>query len=227
VPGSDPFGGGDQTTGGEGDDEPGQAAAFDTSEHNKEKNLKKSLNMVMVTEVEIYWKELLMNRRGRKPYWWVIPGGLAPTLFFLLNILSPLSFPGPAQAQNLNLNPKPPAAAVRLVFIHHSVGANWLSDDNGNLLSGLNANNYYVADTYYDWGQIYDPADPDSGPIGDHTDMGYWYDWFLGPRSGLFLADLYATTHHTPPPDMNGGNSIAQPAGDNTVVLFKSCFISG
>jgi len=175
---------------------------------------------------EKFWKEMLMDCRGRKLFWRLIPGGLALTLFLLLNFLSPLAFLGPSQAQALNLNANPPAAPVRLVFIHHSVGANWLSDDNGNLLRELNANNYYVSDAYYGWGPVYDPATPESGTIGDYTDIGHWYDWFLGPRSSTFLGDLYPTTHLTPAPDVTGVNTIAQPPGDNTVVLFKSCFVS-
>ncbi len=150
-------------------------------------------------------------------------GRFALSLFLFLGILLLASDP---RAQATPLNSQPPATPVRLVFIHHSVGANWLSDDNGNLLRGLNANNYYVSDTYYGWGPIYDPATPGSGTIGDYTDIGHWYDWFLGPRSSIFLGDLYPTTHLTPAPEMSGINAIPKPPGDNTVVLFKSCFVS-
>jgi len=128
----------------------------------------------------------------------------------------------PIPAYGQALNPNPPPAPVRLVFVHHSVGEAWLTNDVGNLFRGLNANNYYVSDTYYDWGP-YDP-DADSGRIGDHTDIGHWYNWFLGGRSNLYLAELYPTTHLTPG---MGANSIPLPSGDNTVVLFKSCFVSG
>ena len=30
-------------------------------------------------------------------------------------------------------NPAPPASPVKLIFIHHSTGENWLADDNGGL----------------------------------------------------------------------------------------------
>ena len=56
---------------------------------------------------------------------------------------------GPGESQAQALNPNPPSATVRLVFIHHSVGENWL---NAGLFAQLNANNYYVTDTYYGWG---------------------------------------------------------------------------
>ena len=119
-----------------------------------------------------------------------------------------------ALAQALNSNP--PAAPVRLVFIHHSVGEAWLTNNYGNLLRGLNTNKYFVSDTKYGWGL------PDDGAtIGDHTDIGHWYNWFLGPRRNLYLAQLYPNTHLT---SGIGSNSISQPGGDNTVVMFKSCY---
>ena len=51
-----------------------------------------------------------------------------------------------------NLSPAPPVNAVRLIFIHHSVGENWLCDDNGGLGIALRDNHYYVSDTIYGWG---------------------------------------------------------------------------
>ena len=45
-----------------------------------------------------------------------------------------------------------PTARVKLVFLHHSVGQNWLDDDQGRLGAALNANNYFVSDTNYGWG---------------------------------------------------------------------------
>jgi hypothetical protein len=43
----------------------------------------------------------------------------------------------------------PPDHMVRLVFIHHSTGENWLADDNGGLGLALADNNYFVSDTNY------------------------------------------------------------------------------
>ena len=119
---------------------------------------------------------------------------------------------GPAESQAQALNPNPPPTTVRLVFIHHSVGENLL---NAGLFVQLNANNYYVTDTYYGWG----PYD-NGNPIGDHTDIGQWYNWFLGPSSATFLSALYNNNFINEPLT----NTMPQPAGPNTVVLFKSCF---
>ena len=111
-------------------------------------------------------------------------------------------------------NPDPPDEAVKLVFIHHSSGKNWLGtpfSTNGRLGNTLGDNNYYVSDTYYDWG-------PDS--IGDDTDIGHWWDWFRGENSGIYLNALYATTaqnaDYTRPMD--------DPGGENEIIMFKSCY---
>jgi hypothetical protein len=80
-------------------------------------------------------------------------------------------------------NPNPPAEPVRLIFIHHSTGQNWLDDDDGGLGIALRDNNYFVSDTNYGWG-------PDS--IGDQTDIGDWWDWFRGPNAATYTEALYA-----------------------------------
>ena len=64
-------------------------------------------------------------------------------------------------AQEVNTNP--PAEPVKLIFIHHSSGENWLTDGHGGLGLALRDNNYFVSDTNYGWG-------PDA--IGDTTDIG-------------------------------------------------------
>jgi hypothetical protein len=120
------------------------------------------------------------------------------------------------------LNPNPPAKPLRLVFIHHSTGEDWLKPDGGNLRQALNDNRYYVTDTNYDWG----PEDRDSRDgkrIGHHTDIGHWYNWFLGPNRDIYLRSLYGTRHVS---DAIGKNSIPDPGGENVMVLFKSCFTS-
>lgn len=108
-------------------------------------------------------------------------------------------------------DPNPPGEVVRLIFIHHSCGENWLRDDNGGLGQALAQNNYFVSDTNYGWG-------PDS--IGDNTDIPNWVDWFRGPESPRYLDALYRE---------NGQNSeyerpLADPGGENRVIMFKSCF---
>jgi hypothetical protein len=122
------------------------------------------------------------------------------------------------------LNPSPPAAAVRLVFIHHSVGEDWSSPFHGNLIAALNANKYYLSDSNYGWGGA-DVLTNDGATIGDHTDVGHWYNWFLHAYGkSTHLPALYATTHLT---SAIAPNAIANPGGENTIVMFKSCFVSG
>lgn len=105
----------------------------------------------------------------------------------------------------------PPDKTVRLVFIHHSTGENWLNDENGNLGITLMNNNYSVSDTNYGWGP---------GAIGDRTDLGNWWEWFRGPDSAKILSALYkeskSNSYYT---------RIENPqSGENSIIVFKSCF---
>ncbi|MBI4881827.1 MAG: hypothetical protein HY812_19540 [Planctomycetes bacterium] len=114
----------------------------------------------------------------------------------------------PAAAGN---DPSPPASPVKLVFVHHSCGENWLADEHGGLGLALERNNYFVSDTNYGWG-------PDG--IGDRTDITDWPEWFTGPESGRFLAALFAeSSRHS-----EYTRTLADPGGENRVILFKSCF---
>jgi len=110
-------------------------------------------------------------------------------------------------------DPALPLETVKLIFIHHSCGENWLSDWDGGLGLALQANNYYVSDTNYGWG-------PDA--IGDRTDIGHWWDWFIGPNRGTILNALYTEY---------GDNSYnytrlddPDPARENQIIMFKSCY---
>jgi hypothetical protein len=110
------------------------------------------------------------------------------------------------------VNPSPPASPVKLIFIHHSTGQAWLTDDYGNLGRALRDNRYFVSDTNYGWG-------PDA--IGDRTDVGDWWTWFRGPSAGTYMTALYAESGKT----FNEYSRLASnPGGTNTVVMFKSCF---
>lgn len=110
------------------------------------------------------------------------------------------------------IDPSAPKQMTRLIFIHHSTGANWLADANGSLGKALGENNYYVSDTNYGWG-------PDQ--IGSRTDIGHWWNWFCAPqRSPLYLQAVF-----------NDGGQCASytrpsnpPPGENEIILFKSCF---
>ncbi len=126
----------------------------------------------------------------------------------------------PAQAQEIATadNAGPPAQPVKLIFIHHSTGENWLADSNGILGKKLKQNNYFVSDTNYGWG----PFDQDVGSerIGDHTDIGHWYNWFVGPHSSTYLNALYAENQR----HSSYVRLARAPAGENAIIMFKSCF---
>lgn len=125
-----------------------------------------------------------------------------------------------ASSQSSDPDPSPPAQPVKLVFVHHSTGGNWLADVAehdyaGGLGYELAANNYYVSATNYGWGP---------GGIGDSTDIGHWWQWFRGPERDAIMAALYS----------EGGQNVGDfgswtrrandPGGDSEIVVIKSCF---
>jgi len=129
-------------------------------------------------------------------------------IFVIVAVLSVLTAVVPLEVQ---ASVSPPAEPVRLIFIHHSCGSNWLSDGNGGLGIALRDGNYFVSDTNYGWG-------PDS--IGSSTDIGHWWLWFRGPDSAEYLEALYAE---------NGQHSSysrmsTDVDGENQIIMFKSCY---
>lgn len=120
-----------------------------------------------------------------------------------------------AHAQADQDNPNPPQEVVKLIFIHHSTGENWLMDDYGNLGLALQANNYFVSDTNYGWG-------PDG--IGDRTDIPNWPEWFVGPNRDTYMNAVYTES------GANAGGwdyytrTLSDPGGENEIIMFKSCF---
>ena len=115
--------------------------------------------------------------------------------------------PLPAAAVNV----ASPTSPVKLIFIHHSVGDDWLTDGQGNLGIALRDSNYFVSDTHYNWG-------PDG--IGSNTDIGHWWTWFRGPSSSTYLSALYAESRQI----SRYSRLAADPGGPNQIVMFKSCF---
>lgn len=91
--------------------------------------------------------------------------------------------------------------AVNLIFIHHSVGENWLNDGLNHM---LNENGYHVADTYYGWDDM-----------GDSTDTTDWPRWFN---------EAYMPRVYTKLSTETASNTIDAAPGDNEIVMFKSCF---
>ncbi len=108
-------------------------------------------------------------------------------------------------------NPAPPAQPVKLIFIHHSCGENWLDDRNGGLGIALRDNNYFVSDTNYGWGSV-----PEGGsvPIGSLTDIGFWWTWFRGPQSAEIMDAVYSESgqhadYSRLNPDSGGKNGLS------------------
>ena len=93
------------------------------------------------------------------------------------------------------------AAKANLVFIHHSVGENWLRQG---LARMLNDHGYHVADITYGWREY-----------GDYTDTRDWPGWFTDGVMALVYRELGT---------MSAENSLEPAKGENTVILFKSCF---
>jgi hypothetical protein len=109
--------------------------------------------------------------------------------------------------------PTKPAKTVKLIFIHHSTGENWLADGNGNLGIALKKNNYFVSDTNYGWG-------PDG--IGDRTDTGQWWLWFRGSSSSTYMHALYNEFgQHSSYTRLSNDPDTSR---ENEIIMFKSCF---
>ncbi|MBC8447312.1 MAG: hypothetical protein H8D78_06140, partial [Chloroflexi bacterium] len=138
-------------------------------------------------------------------------GGMVLACLSLLLMGSHAGVAASLKAHAQAVDPSPPSEAVKLIFIHHSCGDNWLDTGNGNLGDQLGANNYYVSDTYYGWG-------PDG--IGDNTDIGHWWTWFRGPNSSTYTQALYNTTNQ----HASYTRPMADPGGENEVIMFKSCY---
>ncbi|HET9911763.1 MAG TPA: carbohydrate binding domain-containing protein [Anaerolineales bacterium] len=116
--------------------------------------------------------------------------------------------PVPRQAGD---NPNPPEEIVKLIFIHHSTGENWLTDGYGNLGRALDQNNYFVSDTNYGWG-------PDA--IGDRTDIPNWTEWFAGENAPTYMDALLGESGQ----HASYTRTLSDPGGQNEIILFKSCF---
>jgi hypothetical protein len=107
----------------------------------------------------------------------------------------------PPDSTPVDTTPADSGSTVNLIFIHHSCGENWLRDG---LNAALNGSGYHVADIYYGW-----------RGYGDHTDTSDWPRWFSDDVMDLVYNEIDA---------MTAANTIAPAEGENTVVMFKSCF---
>jgi len=130
--------------------------------------------------------------------------------------------PAPLPPAALADNPNPPTTPVRLVFVHHSTGGNWLAtvgahDNAGGLGQALMANNYYVSATNYGWEVAGDT-------IGDRTDIGHWWEWFRGPSRDAILTALYSENGQNIGDFGSWPRLSPAPSGENVIIVFKSCF---
>jgi len=132
---------------------------------------------------------------------------LVPFLLAVLLIVT-AAVPVPFQGGD---NPNPPDEVVKLIFIHHSTGENWLTDGYGNLGRTLDQNNYFVSDTNYGWG-------PDA--IGDRTDIPNWPEWFASANTPSYMNALF-NEHEQ---HASYTRTLSDPGSENQIILFKSCF---
>ncbi|MBI3361903.1 MAG: hypothetical protein HY023_12420 [Chloroflexi bacterium] len=134
-----------------------------------------------------------------------------PTIAATLPPPTPASLPPPTQPASSALSADPPDHVMKLIFIHHSTGENWLADDNGGLGRTLGEKNYFVSDTNYGWG-------PDG--IGDRTDIVNWPEWFRSDNTPVYMDALFNESGQNAPYT----RTLSDPGGKNEIVMFKSCF---
>lgn len=147
-------------------------------------------------------------------------GVMKQRVYFLGCLLAAIGILMGANISHAALNPNPPTSPVKLIFIHHSTGGNWLADVGqhefaGGLGNALRQNNYFVSATNYGWG-------PDG--IGDRTDIPNWPEWFTGPNRDIYMKALYTESD----PNFGDFGSYSRlspdPGGQNEIIMFKSCF---
>jgi len=93
-------------------------------------------------------------------------------------------------------------STTNFVFIHHSVGENWL--EQGELRTQLTGSGFNVHDITYGDSVPGIPV-PGMQPNGDFTDVKDWYFWFHNFLDGVLEWECSSGEH-------------------NQIVMFKSCF---
>jgi len=154
---------------------------------------------------------------------------------------------------DLVLASEKPNNPVKLLFIHHSVGGQWLSHGYGGLVNELNKNNYYINDVTYGWEppelsntlpkkinsyyrkvkrKIMGGKTSETGAynIGNKTDIGHMPEWFLGPDSEMVMQAIYnedlETTTFGDHSNSTSKTPLPNPGTgiENQIIMFKSCF---
>lgn len=136
---------------------------------------------------------------------------------------------------------------VKLLFIHHSVGGDWLAHEYGGLVSELNRQGFYVNDITYGWQppqldgsllaransrlrDLFGVTPQGADRIGNRTDVGHLYDWFAGPDSKLIMAAVYQqeseTGNYGDHANATSAAPLANPgsAFENEVIMIKPCY---
>ncbi len=143
-----------------------------------------------------------------------------------LSIKTPPSSP-PEEA--LINSPAPPEKPVKLIFLHHSTGGNWLADIGEHELAGglgqaLMNNNYFVSGTNYDWAA-------GGNDLGNRTDIGHWPEWFVGENRDVYMDAVYNEFGQNlrGEPDWTffgeySRMSDPDPSQENEIIMFKSCY---
>ena len=126
----------------------------------------------------------------------------APGAYEIRYVTEPGAAAAEAPAAEPDATPETEADTMtNLIFIHHSCGENWLNDG---LCQALNEHGYHVADINYGWREY-----------GDYTDTADWPMWFTDEVMPLVYREQNA---------MTAPNAVPAAAGDNSIVMFKSCF---
>jgi hypothetical protein len=101
------------------------------------------------------------------------------------------------------IDPDPPVETAKLVFIHASVGEQWLSHWLG---EELGANNYFVSDY----------------SVHNHLDFpGHDYCAWPAVLGDPHWMDVLAQHNAV---EANYARSVADPGGENTILMIKPCF---
>jgi len=130
-------------------------------------------------------------------------------------------------------------AQSKAVFIGASTFHDWMGATerdsrtvfHGNLLSSLNANNYYVNDLsatniYFDSGvEVNSP-----GNIIASNNIGYFYTLFRGVRADtVYMPETYTINALSTPSltSIQQSSGIVNPGGENEIIMFKANHRSG
>jgi hypothetical protein len=113
----------------------------------------------------------------------------------------------------------------KAVFIHHSSGGNWVADSWGGLGDAMNDAGYFFSGIDYGWDAPYNTN------IGDYTDIGDWWTWFMDQtvqgNSEVRRDNIMGAVYTEYDKDIQFGDytrTLSDPGGENEIIMFKSCY---